>query len=135
MAPSCPIRPSRSISNQCSATLPSTMRSISMLEKATCLSVGGMPWNSPRWVPRKATRAATMSPPGKDVLHREPKVGKSLHEGAGELRPGLQVKGAWEPRGMGDVAWSQDVHFGLRRVGIVERFDPPSNDGPVLVYF
>jgi len=36
---------------------------------------------------------------------------------------------------MGDVAWSQDIHFGLRRVGIVERFDPPSNDGPVLVFF
>src|SRR5919112_6495181 len=45
-------------------------------------------------------------PPGKDVLHCEPKVGKSLHEGGGELRPGLQVKGTWEPRGMGDVAWS-----------------------------
>src|ERR671921_2758320 len=24
-----------------------------------------MPWNSPRWVPRKATRAATMFPPEK----------------------------------------------------------------------
>src|SRR5215218_7221387 len=74
-------------------------------------------------------------PPGEDVLHREPKVGERLHEGAAELRPGLQVKGAWESRGMGDVAWRQDVHFGLRRVGIVERFDPPSNHGPVLVYF
>src|SRR5829696_6323038 len=74
-------------------------------------------------------------PPREDVLHREPKVGKSLHEGGSELRPGLQVKGAWEPRDMGDEAWSQDVHLGLRRIGIVKRFDPPSNDGPVLLYF
>src|SRR5829696_5767590 len=74
-------------------------------------------------------------PPGKDVLHREPKVGKSLHEGRGELRPGLQVKGAWEPRAMGNVTWSQDIHFGLRCVGVVERFDPPSNGGLVRVYF
>src|SRR5829696_414978 len=73
-------------------------------------------------------------PTGEDVLHREPKVGKSLHEGRGEPRPGLQVKGAWERRGMGDVAWSQDVHFGLRRVGIVERFDPPSNDSLVVFF-
>src|ERR687895_1431312 len=74
-------------------------------------------------------------PTGEDVLHREPKVGERLHEGGGELRPGLQVKGAWEPRSMGDVAWSQDIYFGLRRVGIVERFDPPSNDRLVLLYF
>src|SRR5215212_9192397 len=121
MAPSCRIRPSRSISNQCSCTLPSTIRSISMLEKATSLSVGVMPWNSLL--------------PGEDVLHREPKVGARLHEGRGELRPGLQVKGTWEPRSMGNVAWSQDVHFSLRRVGVVERFDPPSNDRLVLDYF
>src|SRR5919107_1812109 len=44
--------------------------------------------------------------PGEDVLHREPKVGERLHKGRGELRPGLQVKGAWERRTMGDVAWS-----------------------------
>src|ERR687889_1473875 len=74
-------------------------------------------------------------PLGEDVLHREPKVGKRLHEGGGELRPGLQVKGTWEPRGMGNVVWSQDVHFSLRPVGVVERFDPPSNDRLVLVYF
>src|ERR687889_1583895 len=74
-------------------------------------------------------------PTGEDVLHREPKVGERLHEGGGELRPGLQVKGTWEPRTMGDVAWSQNVHFGLRRVGVVERFDPPSNDRLVLLYF
>ena len=36
---------------------------------------------------------------------------------------------------MGNVAWIQGIHFGLRRVGIVERFDPPSNDGPVRVFF
>jgi hypothetical protein len=35
---------------------------------------------------------------------------------------------------MGDVAWSQNVHFSLRRVGIVERFDPPSNDGFVIFF-
>jgi hypothetical protein len=67
-----------------------------------------------------------------DVLHRQPKVGERLHEGGGELRPGLQVEGAWELRGMADVAWRQGVHFGLRRVGIVERFDPPSDDGLVV---
>src|ERR671921_7813 len=70
-----------------------------------------------------------------DVLHREPKVGERLHKGGGELLPGLQVKGAWESRTMGDVAWSQDVHFGLRPVGVVERFDPPSNDRLVLLHF
>jgi hypothetical protein len=36
---------------------------------------------------------------------------------------------------MGDVACSQDIYFGLRRVGVIERFDPPSNDGPVRVFF
>jgi hypothetical protein len=36
---------------------------------------------------------------------------------------------------MGNVAWSQDVHFGLRRVGVVERFDPLSNDGLVVFLF
>ena len=48
-------------SNQCSATLPSTMRLISTDVKATSLFVGGRPWNSPWWVPRKAIRAATVS--------------------------------------------------------------------------
>src|SRR5918995_4521976 len=62
MAPSCCISPNRSSSTQCSSTLPSTTRLISMLVKATSLPVGGMPWNSPRWVPWKATRAAPFSP-------------------------------------------------------------------------
>ena len=38
------------------------MRFISMLVKVTCLPLGGMPWNGPVWVPRKVTRAATLSP-------------------------------------------------------------------------
>src|SRR5215203_3701283 len=107
MAPSCPISLSRSISNQCSSTLPSTTWLNTMLEKVTSLSVGGMPWNSPRWVPRKATRAATVFPSATNVLHREPKVGKRLHEGGGELPPGiqdLQVKGAGRSRDVSHVA-------------------------------
>jgi hypothetical protein len=52
--PNCHTRPSRLISTQCSSTWPPTTRLNSMLEKATCLPVGRRPWNSPRWVPRKA---------------------------------------------------------------------------------
>ena len=43
--------------------LPAHMRLSSTEVNATSLFVGGRPWNSPRWVPRKPILAATVSSP------------------------------------------------------------------------
>src|SRR5215204_4024788 len=68
-------------------------------------------------------------PLGEDVLHREPKVGKGLHEGGGELPPGLQaLQGAWGSRDVSYVAGIQDIRFCLH-VAVVVGLDPASNDG------
>ena len=79
------------ISTQCSSTLPSTTRLTSMLVKATCLPVGGMPWNSPRWVPRKATRAATVSPSAAMSCMVSRRSGNASVKGAVNCLQALQV--------------------------------------------
>jgi hypothetical protein len=76
-----------------------------------------------------------MSPLGEDVLHREPKVGQSLYEGGGELRPGLRVQWTWGSRSVSYVAGSQDVRFDLLDVAVVVGLDPPSNNGLVFDFF
>jgi hypothetical protein len=81
----------------------------------------------------------TLIPHREDVLHREPKVGKRLHEGGGELPLGLQaLQGAWGTWDVsyvapGYVAGSQDVRFCLH-VAVVVGLDPPSNDGLVVFF-
>src|SRR5215210_6663181 len=71
-------------------------------------------------------------PLGRDVLHREPKVGERLREGAAELPPGLQaLQRAWGSRDVSYEAGSQDSRFGLP-VALVIRLDPPADDGLVL---
>ncbi len=47
---------------QCSTIFPSVMRYMSMARTSTRLPVGAIPSNSPKWVPRMVTRAATLSP-------------------------------------------------------------------------
>src|SRR5918996_2838095 len=62
IAPSCCISPITSASTQSSATLPSIIFEIPVELKETFLSVGGMPRNSPLWVPLTVRRYATLSP-------------------------------------------------------------------------
>src|SRR5262249_11296032 len=59
--PSCCISPAMSLSNQVARIFPSPMRRIAISVHFTSLPVGGMPKNSPLWVPPCVIRAPTRS--------------------------------------------------------------------------
>src|SRR5829696_1245142 len=84
------------------------MRNMSMALTSTRLPVGVIPWNSPRWVPRMTTRAATRSPSAITSSMVIPRSGKpSRASEKVSLKVSMSLTGgSWGRRSLSGAFWS-----------------------------